>query len=305
MIDLGHLVRTHGPRLLGRHYYRLSLAFQLRGKRGMRPMLIFQMGKVGSRSVKDALRRLALDTAVIHAHVLSQEGIREGEVARRAWSRTRQECWRNEYLRRTIEAGGSGRRWQVISLVRDPIARNVSAFFQNLDMWQQQQRASERKADITQLQKHFLERFDHDRPLIWFDREIKPLFGIDVLAHEFPQEKGYSIYHSASADLLIIKLEKMNECIADAMQEFIGIKEFVPEVTNVGVTKASGTLYRQFKESLVLPNDYIERMYQSRFVRNFYSSVEIDAMRAYWLMRDGGKDATRYKHLPGQEHNNG
>lgn len=305
MIRLGDLLRTHGPRLFGRHYYWWSLVFQLRGDRGKCPILVFQMGKVGSRTVNDALRRLALNTAVIHAHVLSPEGIREGEVSSRSWSKSRQERWRNEYLRRIIETGGSERRWQVISLVRDPIARNVSAFFQNLDIWQQQELDNQRPVEIPELQQRFMNEFDHDRPLVWFDREIKPLFGIDVLAHEFPQEKGYAIYHGAFADLLVIKLEKIDKCITDAMQEFLGIEGFLPKVQNLGSMKTSGPIYCEFKESLVLSNDYIERLYQSRFVRHFYSPVEVDAMSAYWLSRGPVKGVDRHNQEPIQVHDNG
>src|SRR5581483_6633723 len=50
------------------------------------PIIVFQMGKVGSSSVYDALRNLDLDVPIYHAHVLNRfdvyaDGVRQTRVA--------------------------------------------------------------------------------------------------------------------------------------------------------------------------------------------------------------------------------
>lgn len=101
-----------------------------------RGLLIYQMGKVGSSSVTEALDALP-DVETVHIHYLQPErihAIQESQTARGL----RSPFSHLDRARLILEFFLPLQpRLDVISLVRDPVARNVSAFFQNLPFYWQ------------------------------------------------------------------------------------------------------------------------------------------------------------------------
>jgi hypothetical protein len=168
--------------------------------------------------------------------------------------------------------------------VRDPVARNISAFFENIieffpDFYT---RYAAGELDIETIVSTFLERFDHDTPLVWFDFQMKPVFGIDVFACPFSTERGYSIYYGQNASLLLIKLEKLQDCVESAMKDFLGIDKLAIRNTNVAEGKEYREVYKAFLETVRLPPEYLDRMYDSKMVRHFYEQDEIRTFRKKW-----------------------
>lgn len=68
---------------------------------------------------------------------------------------------------------------KIISLVREPIGKNVSSFFQNLDVNTGLSNAKN-KLSVAELRGIFIKDYCHDVPLQWFDKNILINFGIDV-----------------------------------------------------------------------------------------------------------------------------
>jgi hypothetical protein len=86
--------------------------------------------------------------------------------------------WESQYLLKQIERGAKCRRWKVVTLVRDPIARNISGFFQTLQSefgLDYEKAESMDEEDVArELVDIFLEKVTwHDYPLTWFDTELK------------------------------------------------------------------------------------------------------------------------------------
>jgi hypothetical protein len=136
----------------------------------------------------------------------------------------------------------------------------------------------------------FLEKFDHDTPLVFFDREFKGVLGIDVFSSDFPKPKGYKIYEQELADVLLIRLENLDQCASKAFQEFLNVDGFTVIRKNIASEKAYYPIYRKFLESVLLPDSYIDEMYASKYARHFYSEQEIDAFRAKWHKGKTGQD---------------
>ncbi len=267
------------------------------------PLLIFQMGKVGSSSVQRSLRALNLDMSIYHPHFLTPDYMTIYEEKRRQLLGTDRagdlkHIWECQYLSEQINKRVNGRKWRVLTLVREPIARNISAFFETLEVEPLEARDHYRiKAghkslyhfDITVSLDHleelvdlFLKEFDHDTPLVFFDREIKGVLGIDVYDGEFPKEKGYQIYRGDQVDVLLMRLESLNECVGDALKEFLNIDNFTLLNTNIGSQKVYAPIYQKLKDSLTLPDSYIEQMLGSRYARQFYTEAEISQFKAKW-----------------------
>ena len=264
------------------------------------PLIIYQMGKVGSKTIRKSLRAIGLDRPIFHVHFLSPERVARTEKERRKYLGTKRmgllrHVWQYQYLRKQLESGLDGKKWKVVTLTREPIGRNISTFFENLEV--EPLDAGHRyriqsdyygfegvftMEDVDELARLFFERLYHDRPLVYFDEEIKGVIGIDVFASEFPTSKGYKIYEGERADVLLIRVENLDDCARDAFAEFLGIEGFTLTNTNIGSAKAYAPLYKKFRESVILPEDYVERMYASKYMRHFYSEEEIARFRAQW-----------------------
>ena len=297
------LIRNLYAGLARRNYY----TAKWRWKRGQRkamqaykglPVLNYQMGKVGSSTIHVSLRALDLDQPIYHVHFLSPGRVREIEQQRRRFFRTEKQGllhrpWLFEFLFEEIKK--QDRRWKLITLVREPVARNISTFFENLEVGEcHGGKVFNVKSDyygidaevaldnVQPLRDLFFERLVHDRPLTWFDDEIKSVFGIDVFEGVFPRDKGYKIVAADNADLLLIRLNELNQCAVAAFREFLGIDGFTLVQRNVGSNKDYAPLYKAFKKGICFPEDYINRMYDSKFTRYFFSDEEIDQLRETW-----------------------
>jgi hypothetical protein len=265
------------------------------------PLIIFQMGKVGSKSVKRSLEALNLDMAIYHSHLLTKTRIRETEKQRKKFFRTKRESylkrpWMNQFLRKQIDRGLNGKKWKIVTLTRDPIARNVSTFFENLEIrscndqngfviesdYYDIDALTVTSDDVQVLTDLFFDRVKHDSPLEFFDRELKGVFGVDVYGNEFPKSEGYKIYNDKRADVLLIRLEDLDRCGPIAFKEFLGIENFTLSNENVGSKKIYGPLYSRLKKEIKFPESYLDKFYNSKFMKHFYTDQERSAFRGKW-----------------------
>jgi hypothetical protein len=290
------IIRLSLRRLAYLNYHTARLYFLRRLRRSAgdpdKEVLVYQMGKVGSVTLVASLKAADPRLRVFHVHTLTNEGRRRAEdVFRRAWRHRTMppdSVWRSGYLMGRIHRSHWRRPWTVITLVRDPVARNISSFFQVLDTelrygYESRVREIGVEAVVRELQESFIDMYtQHDMPPTWFDTELKTVFGVDAFAEEFPRQKGYRIYRAPQANVLVIKLEKIEGCAADAVQEFLGIDGLRLIHKNIGTEKYYSEGYGLFRKTVSLPDRYLRRMYDSKMVRHFYSPEEIEAFRTRW-----------------------
>jgi len=263
-------------RPLGKQLIRFLRANLLR-----RPIiLIYQMGKVGSRSVYCSLKDQQHDQ-VFHSHRLNPnniEAVRQEHVSR--GMSPPQEPGLRIFPRIKKHRGAVF----VISPVRDPISRNMSAFFQNFKRFTGEE-YSRSTFDVSVLREKFLEGYNHKVPLEWFDVEMKPSFGIDVFAYSFPKEQGYTIIQQGKYRLLIYKTELDIDQQQSLVRDFLGLSSFRLQRFNVGKDKNYKSTYEAFLAGFTLPEDYVESMYNSKYVKQFYTDDEIEEFRVKWTGR--------------------
>jgi len=264
-------------------------------KRDRDTLVIYQMGKVGSSSIKKSIHNASLDMNVYHVHALTHQRISELEQVYKNASKVHgravvhSHLAESKYLRSLLDKGTEGRRWKLITMVRDPVARNFSSFFQSFDQFfpeiakKYQSGSVKMEDDVDFLAELFIKKFDHDMPLRWFDAYLKTVFDIDVYAHNFPEANGYSTYNGPRADMLLLRLEDMDEYAAPALGNFLDLKEPALQDDNRAEGKSYQSAYRDFKSAIVLPDTYIDKMYESKFARHFYSSAELEAFKSKWV----------------------
>lgn len=271
-------------------YHLTRLRRQDRGAKAPK-LLVYQMGKVGSRSIERSLADALPEADVYHVHVLTRQGIERLETLAREHpdrGRPPAHLWASLHLRRLVDRGFHRRNWRVVTLVRDPIARNVSSFFQVLQTelgYDYEARARELWPDelMEELRSLFWNAWPfHDRPLTYFDEELRSVFGVDVYATPFPTEQGYQVLRGGEVDVLLLKLERLTENARVAFHEFLGLDDFQVEAANTGEAKPYAETYRQFLSELRVPADYLDRMYGSRYATHFYSPAELASFRRRW-----------------------
>ena len=164
-------------------------------------------------------------------------------------------------------------RLAIVTMVRDPIARNFSSYFEHLDaIWGVAD--AHDHVPMKSLIEGFHSRFPHDEPLTWFDDEMLPVTGIDVYRYPFPPS-GHLIVKMNNLDLLILKNELDGVLKAQALSVLMSAP--VRPVMSVNRTseKEKGAVYQRFARDVPLSRDYLERMLGSRYARHFYTEREL------------------------------
>jgi len=247
----------------------IPTAIEYMKKTNEKPVLIYQMGKVGSSTIFHSLEQCGVQGW--HVHLLTEK----------------YETWRKGYEdSRTIKELfnlSQNEKLKIITLVRDPISRNVASFFETVGLTYSKfidEYNSNKDKVIDYLIKLYFEGGgSHNFPLSWWDNELNNVFGINVFETGFDKIKGYQIYQNETVEVLLIKMEKINECAGSAIGEFLGIDRFELFNSNVGEDKLYNEVYRDFKERIEFSTEYVDRFYDSKVVHHFYTEDEITAFK--------------------------
>jgi hypothetical protein len=294
---------------LSKLQFRLSLQSEL----ARPPLLVYQMGKVGSTTVLTSLKAAADVQArysIHHVHWLSPARLRQEEsVYKRALANYRgpwlqrqrfypQYVWLGQTLSGRIRKGRSVPRWTIITLCREPIARNMSSFFQNLETllsydYRSRLRAATRDVVLEELRRLYCEKYLDDEvvepydanPLNWFDRELKTVFDVDVYAEPFCHERGYMTYETPRARVLLLRLKDFARHHGEPVKAFLGSRDVRLLDANTRESKAYADVYETFSKTARLPIEYVDRMYRSKYARHFYTQEEIARFYDKWSRR--------------------
>lgn len=246
------------------------------------PIVIYQMGKVGSSSVFKSLKALDLDVPVYHTHFLNDLDKYESLVRRTfvGNSNAIAEANLGREIRRQLERAPN-KKWNMISLVRAPIPREISAFFENSFHLSRNSNDPVPGNQLTanELVKRFLDYSkdftDSGWTLGWFDSQIKEVLGIDVYSTEFDKSRGFQMYEKDNIRLIVIRMEDLTRCISDAMALYLGISDFVLLNENMARQRPYAALYREFLDGLKLTPAYVQERHDSKFASHFYTPEEL------------------------------
>jgi len=252
------------------------------------PILIYQVGKVGSTSVYLSLRERCKNVDLYHAHIISKEG----EDFLKEWvgyitpSAVFPEVLQARLIRSRYHRYSGDKRWKVISLIRDPVALNLSSFFQNIRKFFPDFRDEHYMDDsgAEKLLQCFYNEYPHDLPETWFKQEIGGFLGIDIYKKVFDHKQGYILYEGEKADLLILRLEDLDRIGERIIGEFMGIDNFMLKKSNVAKNKYYARSYRNIVSNKLLSEEYVCKTYGSAIAKYFYTPGEIENFKTRWLI---------------------
>jgi glycosyltransferase involved in cell wall biosynthesis len=257
-----------------RYRYRLRLAAEDPA------IAVCTAGKTGSSSVIRTLERERISVVQIHE-------LDAGAVDRNEADRLRLQprflphhLWASQYYGDRIR---DGRLSRLITLTRDPLAQDLSMFFQTAE--RRGHLAAVRQLDVDgqldALSTRFVQLHDHAVILDWHAAELHRHAGIDVYDHPFTPGRPNWIV-AGDVTLLVLRTEDLAQCGAIALTELCGRDIGHLEHANIGASKRYGELYERFVASVDLPCWLIDAAYSSKYARHFYQPNEIERFRARW-----------------------
>ncbi|NRY60054.1 putative capsular polysaccharide synthesis family protein [Clostridium beijerinckii] len=179
---------------------------------------------------------------------------------------------------------------KIITGIREPISQNLSNIYQEADVLHYFLEYEECRDAQEVFLKMVLEKNERNDECImfqknliqnWFDERMKKELEIDVYNYDFDTEKGYSIIHKDGVEILLYRMENIKE-LSDVFGEFLKIDNFQLQTLNDGNSKWYAKSYKNFIKNIELPKEYVEKVYNGKFMKHFYSESEIKKFRDKW-----------------------
>ena len=265
------------------------------------PILIYQMGKVGSSTLSRSLESAHLPNSIYSVHRLSHEGIKRSAAEQRVralYDPVLSNLAKvSKTLRKKIDKTDANARWKVITLVRDPISRTISAFFENMKRVYPiliDENGAVKKSFALEFLKVWFMNYDESRDSIgtWFDKELKNVFKIDVYAYPFNHRDGFTIIRDRNVEVLIIRLEDLNQNLSHALTTFLNLERPIEMLkANVSEDKECAAAYRYVLENITIPKPICIKIYSSKYAKHFYN----ESMRNEFIQKWSRNEITMLK----------
>lgn len=199
------------------------------------------------------------------------------------------------------------RKIKIIAGVREPISREISAFFQFLSISNgmlidynmefveavssfllETIGESLYNNEIYKNQgynKYLLSHNKYGCEFDWFDMELKKYWGIDVYKKEFNQKQGYQIYKNENVEVFVYQLEKLN-ALEEKFGKFLGESDFKLKHMNISGEKNYFLLYCDVLNTINIPKKFFDFYYiNNMYFQHFYSLEDIKKFQKKWCDR--------------------
>jgi hypothetical protein len=209
------------------------------------------MGRCGSVAVRKSLADAGLN--VMHIHRVQGDDINMG-------------------VERLEMEKDAGREIVVITLARDPVARNLSAYWLNY--------VSPVKPDPSL--DHFLDSYPHDVPLTWMQEQLTywdPEFELSKINSDGMWKDGYD----QVGNIVFIRTRDLTRTFTAVMRKFEGPGDVFLSKFRNPVSRLED--YIDFIRDIDLPAWYLDGMYESDYAKTFFSPGEIKILHNIWRKR--------------------
>lgn len=244
---------------------------------GNRSVIVFTMGKVGTLTVCNSLR--AIGYKHVHPHSLryTRPGIHFLKV-KLSWLSIAKYSFKTILKRIKVWLWKALKREIIIvSGVRDPFSRNVSAYFEQVHYLGGIEEGRSYEEIVDQFEAHceFL------APLDWFDSEMLPLTGIDIFEHPFDVVKGFAEIKKGKFRIFLFRIDKLND-LESELGSFIKDDRFRIVSTNRSTDGRYKRQLQEFKEKYKYPQSMVDAYSMSKYMRHFYSTDETEKFAQRW-----------------------
>lgn len=243
-------------------------------------ILILTPGKVGSSSMYYSLKN-SLSNPIYHIHYFSSKGILKSSEEHLSSDRKSLPLHliKSKILRKEIIK--NNRKVVVISLIREPIERFVSSFFQNIDFYKKSFQRNDLSIDIEKSVKHLEKNCSKDICAdleLWFDQEICNNFGVNVF--DLIKTQGY--FRSDSFPFILFRLEDLSNSFFEGLSSILLIPETLDlDDFNIGDAKYYSEDYKKVKDLFKIDDKVINEIFDSKVYSFFYKDLTQQARKRW------------------------
>jgi hypothetical protein len=244
---------------------------------GRKSVIVFTMGKVGTLTVCNSLREAGYKHVHPHSLRYTKPGIHFLKIKLSFFNKIK-------FTFKTLLKRVKVFFWKltkqeiyVITGVRDPFSRNVSAYFEQLHYLG----GLGNRNTFDQISTYFNETCDFEAPIHWFDKEILQVTGINVYETPFDKQKGYSIINKGKYKLFVYRIDKLNT-LENELAEFIGEDRFKLLSTNISDEGEYSQQLKLLKNNYKYQQEITDTFVDSLYMKHFFSESEIDNLKNKW-----------------------
>lgn len=223
------------------------------------PILVYQMGKVASKTIYESIKQVpGLD--VFHVHRIGLD------------------VHPNLYNRVAVSREPA----TIITLVREPIGRSISAFFQHIGSYAKGINVEISDVDILKQSYLNMDEREFLTSVNWFDDEFLNVLRVDVFKYDFGKDAGYAQIRTDRYNILILRSDLEDSFKAKYVGEFLDVEGFDLVQSNITSKMKKGVTYKRFLDNVSLPTAFVDKMLKSKYTKHFFSDDEIAQLQHRW-----------------------
>lgn len=231
-----------------------------------KPILVFTMGKVGSLSIYYALKN-DWRTPVFHVHSLSEaeQKFYEEECFKRGilpGSRSAIPMINSQILKKK-------RPYKIITLVRNPIDRNLSAFFEAFEYYIGTT-AEKYQGSMAELEQKFYELLPHTYATDWFQDYFYQQTGVNIYDFGYDKAKKYQLISAQNIEILVMDVALDDSIKEKLVVDFTHRQLVSIDRKNVRESTAAADLYKEFKSSIRFGKNYLSGLLETQYFNHFF-----------------------------------
>lgn len=232
------------------------------------PIIILTPGKVGSSSIYSTLSRYHEN--VFHVHNLDINEVKKSRknVLLSARGSVPYHNLLSEFL--VKELINKAEKIYIIILIRNPIDREISEFFQNLDLYGSQifHNGVLKKSKLETIFLKHISEDNHSDMDEWVSREVINHLRINIFDEKV--KNSYKIFREGNNDILVMKSENLNFYYKEAFNKLLTNNfDYELEKKNVGRNKWYSREYEELRKYLA--SKRYENHKSNKVFKYFYS----------------------------------
>jgi hypothetical protein len=250
------------------------------------PIVVFSWSKTASSTAYETLVRSHPRRPVYHLHGLDDDvEERQARHARAGTSLGIAPEGLRAVARLRPMAKAKDREMALVTLVREPIARSVSSFFQRhyaspVDMTAADPSPDDVAATVAELHELLPEMITSND--VWFDRQMVGVFDVDLFDAPFDPKAGFAHYRHGPVAQAVIRSDRFDELYRPAIEPIIGHGLGSVRHANVGRAKQYRAHRRATMQAFRLTTDEIDLALSTRVLQHYFSADERDELVRTW-----------------------
>ena len=248
------------------------------------PIIVFTMGKVGSRAIVEAIERNGIFPMDLHWLNSTYHTIKDANL-----------FYKNKYRRKIYEIIHNcflyilmffqKKKIKVITVFRDPIEVRHSFLFQDLHLFlfdyfgtnKDIVRANSDENFLFKIMNTYLKEYYFKN---YLENEVCKIFKLDKNNLDFNKKNGIGYFKSKKYEILFLTQEKMDSNII-SIEKFLGIDLEIKRI-NDSREKWYYPIKNKFQERTKYEELYLRNFYKNNNVNIFYSDEEIEGFIKKW-----------------------